>query len=118
MTKTLKYYLSKGYDKKTAEYFLKGKRTIKTIKPNDDYSLLITFDNGEQKLFDVAPLIEKGGIFTHIQQIEIFRRVYLDNFGCHAWDINPNINGKNILENKIDIAADRCYIEGIPVKDI
>lgn len=118
MTKTLKYYLYKGYDKKTAEYFLKGKRTIKTIKPNDDYSLLITFDNGEQKLFDVAPLIEKCGIFTHIQQIEIFRRVYLDNFGCHAWDINPNINGKNILENKIDISADRCYIEGIPVKDI
>ncbi len=83
MTKTLKYYLYKGCDKKRAEYFLKGKR-----------------------------------IFTHIQQIEIFRRVYLDNFGCPAWDINPNINGKNILENKIDISADRCYIEGIPVKDI
>ena len=112
MTRNLEWYLSRGYNRKTAEYFLNGKRTIVDIKPNDDYSLLITFDNGEHKLFDVAPLIKKGGVFNHLKHIEVFKRVYLDEFGCPAWDIDSDINSDKVWSNKIDISADSCYIEG------
>ena len=115
MAKTLEWYLSRGYDRRTAEYFLNGKRTIKNVIPNDDFTLLLTFDNGEQKLFDVAPIIEKGGVFEHIKQLEDFKRVYLDSFGCPVWDIDPNIDSNKVWTNKIDISADSCYIEGEPV---
>ena len=115
MAKTLEWYLSRGYDRRTAEYFLNGKRTIKNVIPNDDFTLLLTFDNGEQKIFDVAPIIKKSGVFKHIKQIEDFKRVYLDGLGCPAWDIDPNIDSNKVWANKIDISADSCYIEGEPV---
>ena len=48
MSKSVEYYLSKGYDKKAAEYFASGRRRIVAVVPNDDFTLTISFDNGEK----------------------------------------------------------------------
>lgn len=55
MPNTVEYYLAKGYDRKMAEYFSAGKKTITAVKPNDDFTLTITFDNGEKRLLDMRP---------------------------------------------------------------
>ena len=52
MANTVEYYLSKGFDRKTAEYFAAGKKRITGVVPNNDFTLTISFDNGEKRLYD------------------------------------------------------------------
>ena len=60
MPNTVDYYLSKGFDEKTAIYFANGRKQIVSVVPNDDFTLTIGFDNGEKRLYDVRPLLKKG----------------------------------------------------------
>ena len=39
-----------------AEYYATGRSRITKVIPNDDFTLAITFDNGEVRLYDAAPL--------------------------------------------------------------
>lgn len=81
MPETIEYYLSKGFDRAAAEYFAAGRRKILSVKANDDYTLTLTFDNGEIRRYDVAPLLEPGTVFAPFRKMENFRRVYLDESG-------------------------------------
>ncbi len=115
MKKTVEQYLEKGLDKKTAEYFASGRRKITDVIPNDDFTLTISFDNGEKRLFDVRPLLKKGTVFEPFLNLENFRRVYLDNTHCIAWDIDPDVDSNKVWNNKVDLCPDGCYIDSIPL---
>lgn len=115
MKKSIEYYLSKGFDRKTAEYFASGRRTIISVVPNDDFTLSISFDNGEKRLYDARPLLKKGTVFEPFADIKNFRRVYVDDAHCIAWDINPDIDSNVVWNNKVDLCPDSCYIDSIPV---
>ena len=52
MGKSVEYYLSKGYDRKMAEYFASGRKRITKVIPRNDFTLLLSFDNGETRLYD------------------------------------------------------------------
>jgi len=47
---------------------------IKDVKPQQDYFILLTFDNKEQKRFDMKPYINKG-FFKQLQNISYFNTV-------------------------------------------
>ena len=47
---------------------------VKDVKPNPDYKLALTFDNGEKKQFDVKPYLGKG-IFRELKDPKIFNAV-------------------------------------------
>lgn len=115
MEKSIEYYLSKGFDKKTAEYFAAGRKTITDVVPNDDFTLTISFSNGEKRLYNAAPLLEPGTVFETFADINNFRRVYVDNEHCIAWDINPDIDSNIVWNNKVDLCPDSCYIESVPL---
>ena len=106
MGKNIEYYLSKGFNIKMAEYFSKGRRTIVSVVANDDYTLTLEFDNGEKRLYNVAPLIK------HLAGLSNFSRVYVDDNHCVSWDINPNIHSNTVWNNKITIDSDVCYVYG------
>ena len=59
MANTVEYYLSKGFDHKAAEYFAGGKKKIVGVVANRDFTLTISFDNGEKRLYDMRPLLKK-----------------------------------------------------------
>lgn len=115
MKKNVDYYISKGFDKKTAEYFTEGRKKSIRVVPNNDYKLLITFDNKETRLFDVKPFIKKGTVFYALNDIKIFNNCYIDSNNSVCWDKNPNIDSEKQWSNKIDIGADNCYLESVPV---
>ena len=115
MTNTVEYYLSKGFDRKTAEYFAGGKKRITGVVPNNDFTLTISFDNGEKRLYDMRPLLKTGTVFEPFIKPENFRRVYVDDTHCIAWDINPNIDSNKVWSNKVDLCPDSCYIDSIPI---
>ena len=41
------------------------------VLAKDDHKLLLTFDNGERRLFDVAPYLAVGR-FAELRNIEVF----------------------------------------------
>ena len=44
---------------------------VKDVKSGVDYTLTILFDNGERKVFDVKPYLDKG-IFRELKRPEGF----------------------------------------------
>ena len=114
MPNTVEYYLSKGFDRKAAEYFAGGRRQITGVTANDDFTLTIRFDNGEQRLYDMRPLLQAGTVFEPFAKPENFRRVYLDTSHCIAWDIDPTIDSNKVWSNKVDLCPDSCYLDSVP----
>lgn len=57
--------------------------TVVTVKPKNDYKLTITFDNGEERLFDVTPFLDKG-VFSELKNIDYFQKVKVA-FGAIEW---------------------------------
>lgn len=115
MGKSVDYYLSKGYERKMAEYFAAGRRKITGVTPNDNFTLTIRFDNGEIRLYDAAPLLQAGTVFAPFRDLKNFRRVYLDENHAIAWDIDPAIDSNVVWSNKVDICPDSCYVDSVPL---
>ena len=115
MANKAEYYLSKGFDRKTAEYFAVGRKKITGVDPNDDYTLTISFDSGEERLYDMRPLLKKGTVFEPFIQMENFRRVYVDDTHSVAWDVDPTVDSNEVWSNKVDLCPDSCYIDSVPI---
>lgn len=118
MTKSVDDYLSKGFDRQTAEYFAAGKKTIVGVAANDDFTLTLRFDNGERRLYDMRPFLRKGTVFEPLANPEIFRRAYVDDANAVAWDIDPSIDSNTVWSNKVDLCPDTCYIDSVPLGDV
>ena len=115
MGQSVEYYLSKGLDQKMAAYFAAGRRKITEIIANDDFTLTLTFDNGEQRLYNVLPMLQLNTVFAHFRSLDNFRRVYLDEQNCVSWDIDPSIDRTVVWSNKVDLCPDTCYVDSIPI---
>lgn len=70
-------------------------REIIKVEALEDYKLILTFDNGEVKIKDMKPYLDKG-IFKKLKDINIFNNVKI-KFGTISW------------ENDIDMCADSLY---------
>ena len=117
MGKDVAYYLSKGYDLKMANYFSSGRRQITTVVPRHDFTLVLTFDNGETRLYNALPLLQAGTVFAPFRKWEHFRRVYLDEDHCVSWDIDPRVDSHKVWNNKVDLCPDTCYVDSVPLTD-
>lgn len=113
MGKSVEYYLAKGYDRKMAEYFASGRKRITKVVPRSDFTLLLSFDNGEIRLYDARPLLQAGTVFAPFREWNNFRRVYLDEDHSVCWDIDPNVDSNEVWNNKVDLCPDSCYVETV-----
>lgn len=109
------HYISKGFDEQTARYFAAGRRHLVSAQANDDFTLTLLFSPAERRIFDMKPLLKKGGVFTFLQDLENFRRVYIDENGCPAWDVDPAVDSTTHWDNKVDISSDTCYMQSTPL---
>ena len=109
------YYLERGFDIEVAEYYASGRKRIVSVTPNDDYTLTLCFDNGEERVYDMKPSISDGNVFEPLKDYGVFSRVYLDDSACVSWDIDPEIDSNVVWSNKLDLCSDSCYIYSIPV---
>jgi len=66
---------------------------IKEVNPLANFKLLLTFDNGEKRMFDMRPYLELG-IFKELKDIELFQTVK-KSFDTVEWaneaDLDPEI---------------------------
>ena len=74
----------------------------KAVNALPGFKLLITFDNGEQRVFDVSPYLDHG-IFRDLREPAIFKSVRI-SFDTVEW-----VNGA-------DLCPEVVYKESVPVK--
>lgn len=118
MGNSVEYYIAKGFDKKMAEYYSAGRKRITDVVPNDNFTLTITFDNGEKRILDMMPSLLPGTVFAPFREFANFRRVYLDESNAICWDIDPNVDSNVVWSNKVDLCPDSCYVDSIPVVEV
>lgn len=70
---------------------------VKTVCPIEDFQLLLTFKNGEERVFDVKPWLEKP-IYSPLKDVEIFKKAHTV-FGTVSWN------------DEIDFCPDTLYLE-------
>ena len=116
MQNKVDYYLSKGFDRKMAEYFSNGRRKIMSVSPNRDFSLTITFDNGEKRILDMKDCLKPATVFEPFMIWDNFSRVYLDENQCISWDIDPTVDSSVFWNNKVDLCPDSCYTDSVPIQ--
>lgn len=99
-------------DEKVKKYF-ENPRKIKTVKPLENYVLLLAFDNGEVKKYSM--LDELTGVFSVLKRKEKFNQVFINDVGNIAWDIDENVDSSIHWENQIDLCKDMLYMSSVPV---
>jgi len=57
--------------------------SVKNVKTLDEYKLLLTFENGETRLFDMNPYLEKG-IFKELKNVSLFKSARI-SFDTVEW---------------------------------
>jgi len=70
---------------------------IKSVKPKSNNLLLLEFANGEWRIFDVSPYLDKG-IFKELNSPEVFNSVRVKD-GTIQW------------QNEADLCPDTLYLE-------
>lgn len=74
---------------------------VKQVEPTDNYELILTFNTGEKKMFDVKALFQYP-MYAPLKNIGFFKMVKADNM-CVYWN------------DDIDICPDTLYAQSIPV---
>ena len=77
---------------------------VKKVSPGKDFTLILVFDNGEQRIFDVKPYLDKG-VFRELKNPQFFNSVR-PFLGSIQW------------KNGQDLCPDTLYLDSIPVQTI
>lgn len=74
---------------------------VKAVHPLPDYKLLLTFENDEQKIFDMTPYLEHG-IFSELKDTTVFQSVHI-NFDTVEWNNGADLCPEVLYQNSINI---------------
>ncbi|MFN8353074.1 MAG: DUF2442 domain-containing protein [Spirosomataceae bacterium] len=74
---------------------------VKEVNVSNNYLLLLTFENGEQKKFDVKPYLEIG-VYKELKDLSLFNSAK-PFLGTVSW------------KNGQDFCPDTLYLESTPV---
>jgi len=86
-------------------------REVKTIEVLKDYKLLLNFENGEKRIYDMSKRL--NGVFEHLKDYHKFGAVKVID-GTLTWFLNNNLS-TNVC-NEIDICPDSAYLDSIPAE--
>jgi len=74
---------------------------IKNVQPQDNYLLLLTFENGEKRQFDMKPYLNTG-IFSELKDLKVFNTVR-KSFDSIEWENEADIDPEILYQNSIKI---------------
>lgn len=74
---------------------------VEKVKAIKDFQLLISFTNGEEKVFDMKPYLDKG-VFKALNEIDLFNQAHI------AW-------GTVVWNEDLDMSPDTLYIDSKPI---
>lgn len=71
----------------------------KNVCANENYTLLVEFDNGEKKIFDVKPYLEHKA-FEALKDINVFKTVKIAGLSV-GWSNGTDICPDELYNNSI-----------------
>ena len=74
---------------------------IKDVKPQDNYLLLLTFENGEKRQFDMKPYLDFG-IFEELKDLRLFKTVKT-SFDSIEWDNEADFDPDILYQKSVKI---------------
>ena len=74
---------------------------VKHVRPLDDYQLEMVFENGERRLFDVKPYLQRG-LFVRLQNRAVFQAARV-------------VAGSVEWPGDLDLSYDTLYLESRPI---
>ena len=74
---------------------------VKQVHPLEDYRLEVIFENGEQRLFNMKPYLQKG-VFVRLQNRAVFRAARV-------------VAGSVEWPGELDLSYDTLYLESQPL---
>jgi hypothetical protein len=74
---------------------------VKDVHPVDDYRLEVTFENGERRVFDVKPYLQRG-VFVRLQNRAVFQAARV-------------VAGSVEWPGGLDLSYDTLYLESRPI---
>ena len=75
---------------------------VKSVKPQENYYLLLTFDNGEKRVFDLKPYLEKP-VFHRLKNSAVFQTARV-------------VSGSAEWQGEVDLSYDTLYLQSRAVK--
>ena len=79
-----------------------------SVLPQEDYKMLVAFENGERRIYNAAPLLRKP-VFMLLKDIRVFQKAYIE-YGAVTW--------KDQDGNEVDICPDKMYMDSISCDDL
>lgn len=85
----------------------RGNPSAVSVQPLVDYQLLISFENGESKIFDMKPMLEKkqGKWYGELLDPNYFNAVRIDG-GSVEWPDEQDICPDCLYENSTPLIQD------------
>lgn len=80
---------------------------VKSVVPLDNFLLLVKFENGKKKTYDVKPLMNKWSVFRDLNNDTLFNLVKVDTGGYGV-----------VWNEYIDLACNELWENGISVEDV
>ena len=71
---------------------------VKAVIPQKDYTLLLTFENDEQRMLDMKPYLDFGPVFRALQEPAMFNSVRV-HFDTVAWANNADLDPEMLYPN-------------------
>ena len=77
---------------------------VKAVVPQEDYNLLLTFENEEQGIFDMKPYLDFGPVFRALKDPAMFNtvKVYAKTV---AWANHADLDPEMLYPNSLKIAV-------------
>ncbi|NTU42499.1 MAG: DUF2442 domain-containing protein [Nitrospirales bacterium] len=76
---------------------------VTSVKPLDDYKLLLEFENREKRIFDVAPYLSTGK-FAELRDMSLFRSVTV-KFDSIEWVNHLDLDPEFLYDKSIKTGA-------------
>lgn len=74
---------------------------VKQVRTLDDYRLEMKFENGERRVFDARPYLQRG-VFVRLQNPSVFRAARV-------------VAGSVEWPGELDLSYDTLYLESEPI---
>ncbi len=75
--------------------------SVKNVKAIDDYKLLVTFENDENRIFDMSPYLNIGK-FAELKNKSLFKSVRV-NFDSIEWGNRLDLDPEFLYQKSIKI---------------
>ena len=75
--------------------------SVVDVKPQDNYNLLLTFENGEQKIFEMEGYLDIG-VFRELKNENIFKTVHVI-FDSIEWSNGIDLDPEELYQDSISI---------------